>query len=63
LPSFDLIDVAIEGGLARQLRAWQGEGLSHEVMARRLSEQGFVVSRETVRRWFLRLAEDAEVAS
>lgn len=55
MASFDLIDTAMKGELVPSLEEWRKEGLSQDAMARRLSEQGFSVSRETIRRWFLEL--------
>lgn len=52
MESFDLIDAGMKGDLVPTLRAWKDEGLSLRAMTKRLADQGFVVSHETVRRWF-----------
>jgi hypothetical protein len=52
MASFDLIDTAMKGELVPVLLDLRSEGLSHDAIAHWLAEQGFIVSREMVRRWF-----------
>lgn len=49
--TFDLVDRALGGGLAERLRAARASGDSIERITADLDADGFVVSRETVRRW------------
>lgn len=50
-PAFDLINVGMKGELPLRLRAWREEGLSYDIIVRRLEDQGYVVSRDMIRRW------------
>lgn len=53
MASFDLVDTALDGGLAERLKAMREEGLTLDAISRRFDDEGFKVSRETVRRWLL----------
>lgn len=55
MASFDLINTGMNGELAQRLRAWRDEGLTYDTISRRLDDEGYVVSREMVRRWVLDL--------
>lgn len=49
--SFEMANRAHNGGLTSRLGAMRSEGLSIEEMTERFVDDGYQVSRETVRRW------------
>lgn len=50
--SFDLINRAMGGDLPHYLESLRTQGLSQDRVARTLEDAGWLVSRETVRRWY-----------
>jgi hypothetical protein len=55
---YGLSDRATGGRLAYLLRKWREDGLSHELIARKLeNEHGIVVSGRTVGNWLAELGE------
>ena len=52
---FEIVDRAHEGKLDDRLRALRAEGLSIEEMTDAFAEDGYTVSRETIRRWCQRI--------
>lgn len=57
--SFELINMAMGGGAALEdyLRAMLSDDRSKRYIARKLQADGYPVSHETVRRWFVELDE------
>lgn len=53
--SFELVNRALEGGLADRLRALRADGKSMDQISQTFKADGYEVSLETVRRWCQRL--------
>lgn len=53
--SFELVNRAMEGGLAQRLRDLHAEGKSLKEITESFNEDGFDVGLETVRRWCHRI--------
>lgn len=62
-PAFDLINTGMNGELAQRLRTWREEGFTYDTISRRLGDEGYVVSRDMIRRWFLDIDSQAVEAS
>lgn len=62
MPSFDLINTALEGGLRTRLDKWREQGLSYESIAKELDRLGYGVSHQTVKRWFQQLAAERQAS-
>ena len=56
--SYDWVDDALMGNLHNRLRSYRDQGLSNPQIAEKFNEDGFVVSREMVRRWMKRAGID-----
>lgn len=61
--AFDLVNSAFEGGLKARLTDLRGQGMSIEAITRQFADDGYPVSRETIRRWLKRVDLPAKVAS
>ncbi len=53
--SFELVDRALQGTLETRIRRMREDGWSMVRIAEVLTGEGFPVSRETVRRWLIKL--------
>lgn len=53
--TFDLVNTGRGGKLADELLAYRTQGLTIDQITAQLSLDGYDVSRETVRRWLLRI--------
>ena len=60
---FELVNVSMGGKLAERLEALRDGGNSMVAIAEQLTADGYPVSRETVRRWLVRLGLPTKVAS
>jgi hypothetical protein len=49
--SFELVDNAMHGALELRLRRMREDGWSMQKIAQTFTDEGFPVSRETIRRW------------
>lgn len=56
--NFELANMALGGQLEDRLSEWRADGLTIDRIAQRLQGDGIDVSRETVRRWLLKLGID-----
>lgn len=61
--TYELVDQILDGGLAEELRRLKDEGKTFDQMAGIFSLKGINVSRETLRRWSLRLDDEPTKAA